>query len=74
MGVDTGNVYICQEADDYSEQKIKCIADSLEKFVEFGPQKLLEYKSPKCLFDNCYGCFDPFIRDRVMTTFGLGYK
>ncbi|KAJ7388352.1 hypothetical protein OS493_038227 [Desmophyllum pertusum] len=57
-------VYVCQECDDYQEQCIVCIAYSLEHFLVRGPQKLLEYNKPQCLFDNCYGCFDPLIKDR----------
>lgn len=66
VGKNTGKVYICQEADDYQEQKISCVARSLEQFVTCGPQAPLEYRSAQCILDNCYGCFDPRIKDRVV--------
>ncbi|PFX13916.1 uncharacterized protein LOC111345441 [Stylophora pistillata] len=71
VGKSSGRVYVCQECDDYQEQCIVCIAYSLEHFLVRGPQKLLEYNKPQCLFDNCYGCFDPLIKDRVLNSIGL---
>ena len=70
VGKSSGRVYVCQECDDYQEQCIVCIAYSLEHFLVRGPQKLLEYNKPQCLFENCYGCFDPFIKDRVLSSIG----
>lgn len=70
VGKSSGRVYVCQECDDYQEQIIVCIAYSLEHFLVRGPQKLLEYNKPQCLFENCYGCFDPFIKDRVLSSIG----
>ena len=71
VGKSSGRVYVCQECDDYQEQCIVCIAYSLEHFLVRGPQKLLQYNKPQCLFENCYGCFDPLIKDRVLSSIGL---
>ena len=71
VGKTSGRVYVCQECDDYQEQCIVCIAYSVEHFLVRGPQKLLQYNKPQCLFENCYGCFDPLIKDRVLSSIGL---
>lgn len=71
VGKTSGRVYVCQECDDYQEQCIVCIAYSVEHFLVRGPQKLLHYNKPQCLFENCYGCFDPLIKDRVLSSIGL---
>ncbi|XP_031562661.1 uncharacterized protein LOC116298379 [Actinia tenebrosa] len=71
VGKTTGKVYVCQESDDYQEQNITCVGYSMEHFLTVGPQKLLEYSKPQCMFENCYGCFDPLIKDRVLNSIGL---
>ncbi|EDO45047.1 predicted protein [Nematostella vectensis] len=74
IGKSSGKVFVCQESDDYQEQKITCIGYSMEHFLTVGPQRLLEYNKPQCLFENCYGCFDPLIKDRVFSSMGLQTK
>lgn len=65
---------MCKESDDYQEQHITCVGYSMEHFLTIGPQRLLVYNKPQCMFDNCYGCFDPLIKDRVLGSMGLPPK
>jgi hypothetical protein len=74
VGKTTGKVFVCQESDDYQEQSITCVGYSMEHFLTVGPQRLLEYNKPQCMFDNCYGCFDPLLKDRVFGSMGLPTK
>ena len=75
VGKDSGRVYICQETDDYQEQKITCVAYSLEHFVARGAQNLMVYNKPQTgLLENCYGCFDPLLKDRVFGSLGAQTK
>ncbi|XP_047133180.1 uncharacterized protein LOC105848884 [Hydra vulgaris] len=64
IGTDSGRVYLCAQADDFSQQKVLCISPSLHSLIWRGPQNPIEYNSG-CMFDNCYGCFDPVLRNRV---------
>jgi len=64
VGATSGRVYICGQADDVSQQKVLCVAASLYKLIWRGPQQPVEYKT-SCLFDGCYGCFDPVVRHRM---------
>lgn len=74
VGKSTGKLFVCKESDDYQEQHITCVGYSMEHFLTVGPQRLLEYNKPQCMFDNCYGCFDPLIKDRVLGSMGLPTK
>ncbi|KAK3754600.1 hypothetical protein QZH41_019965, partial [Actinostola sp. cb2023] len=74
VGRTSGKLYVCQESDDYQEQRITCMGYSMEHFLTVGPQRLLEYNKPQCMFENCYGCFDPLIKDRVLNSMGLPSK
>lgn len=66
IGKNTGKVYICAQADDFSQQKVVCIGDNLHNFIWVGPTPPVEYHSGSCILDGCYGCFDPVIRDRLL--------
>eukprot|EP00795_Rhopilema_esculentum_P013099 gene13099-3886_t len=66
IGKHSGKVYICAQADDFSQQKVICIGDNLHNFIWVGPTPPVEYHSGSCILDGCYGCFDPVIRDRVL--------
>ena len=64
IGAESGRVYLCGPADDFSQQKVFCVAANLHKLIWRGPQQPVEYKS-SCFFDGCYGCFDPVVRHRL---------
>jgi len=66
IGRQTGKVFVCAQADDFSQQKVVCIGDTLRNFIWAGPTQPVTYHSGSCILDGCYGCFDPIIRDRVL--------
>lgn len=64
IGASSGRVYLCGQADDFSQQKVLCMAANLHKLIWRGPQQPVTYKSG-CMLDSCYGCFDPVVRHRM---------
>jgi len=64
IGSTSGRVYVCGQADDFSQQKVHCMSGDLYKLIWRGPQQPIQYKS-SCMFEGCYGCFDPFVRHRL---------
>jgi len=64
VGANSGRVYICGQADDFSQQKCVCVAPSLYQLIWKGPEQPVQYK-PACMSNGCYGCFDPVMRHRL---------
>ena len=64
IGENSGRVYICGQADDFSQQKCVCVAPSLHQLIWKGPEQPIQYK-PACMKNGCYGCFDPVMRNRL---------
>eukprot|EP00794_Sanderia_malayensis_P016788 gene16788-18483_t len=65
IGLNSGKVFTCAQADDFSQQKVVCIGDNLYNFIWVGPTPPIELHSGSCLLNGCYGCIEPVIRDRV---------